>query len=218
MKISEIYKKFGVSPNLQEHMERVFGVVSLIEKHWKGAEIVNWNLTKKMALVHDIGNVVKFDFINHPEFLEDEQKNIEYWKRVQAEMIARYGSDDNEATKMILTELGIEPKIVEDVYNKRFVNSVHTSQSGSMSLKILYYGDLRALPLGIGTLEERIGEIRKRYTNYASRSDFEDLVNACNKIEKEIQGKVDFSVNEIDNKSINQALLTDKFLIENTEL
>lgn len=218
MKVAEIYRKFGVSPNLQEHMERVFGVVSLIEKHWKGAEIVDWNLTKKMALVHDIGNVVKFDFINHPEFLGDEQINIEYWKKVQAEMIAKYGSDDNEATKKILTELGIDSKVVEDVYNKRFVNSVHTSRSSNLSLKILYYGDLRALPLGIGTLEERIDEIRERYANYASRSDFEDLATACREIEKEIQEKINFSVDEINNESVNQEITTNKILIENTEL
>lgn len=218
MKISEIYKKFGVSPNLQEHMERVFGVVSLIEKHWKDDEIVDWELTKKMALVHDIGNVVKFDFINHPEFLGDEQKNIEHWKKVQSDIIAKYGSDDNEATKRMLTELGIDSKVVEDVYNKRFINSVYTSRSDNMSLKILYYGDLRALPLGIGTLEERIDEIRKRYANYASRSDFEDLATACRKIEREIQGKVDFSVNEINNESVNQELANNRQIMHNIKI
>lgn len=165
MKISEIYKKFGVSPNLQEHMERVFGVVSLIEKHWKDDEIVDWELTKKM-----------------------------------------------------LTELGIDSKVVEDVYNKRFINSVYTSRSDNMSLKILYYGDLRALPLGIGTLEERIDEIRKRYANYASRSDFEDLATACREIEKEIQGKVDFSVNEINNESVNQELANNRQIMHNIEI
>jgi len=218
MKITEIYKKFGVSPNLQEHMERVFGVVSLIEKHWKSTEAVDWDLTKKMALIHDIGNTVKFDFVNHPEFLGDEQKNIDHWKSVQAEMVSKYGSDDNEATKKILTELGINPKMVEDVYNKRFVNSVHTSQSNNPSLKILYYGDLRALPLGIGTLEERISEIRKRYANYASRSDFEDLANACRKIENEIQFRINFPVNEIDDKSVNHEITTNKLLIDNMEI
>jgi hypothetical protein len=218
MKVSEIYKKFGVSPNLQEHMERVFGVVSLIEKHWKSSEAVDWQITKKMALIHDIGNTVKFDFVNHPEFLGDEQKNIDHWKSVQAEMISKYGLDDNEATKKILTELGINPKTVEDVYNKRFVNSVHTSQSNNLSLKILYYGDLRALPLGIGILEERISEIRKRYANYASRSDFEDLANACREIENEIQGKIDFSVYEINDKSVNQEITKDRLLIEEMEI
>lgn len=218
MKIGEIYKKFGVSPNLQEHMERVFGVVSLIQKHWKGTEVVDWELTKKMALVHDVGNIVKFDFENHPEFLGDEQKNIEHWEKVQAEMIVKYGSDDNEATKKMLAELGIDPKVVEDVYNKRFINSVHTSQSDNLSLKILYYADLRALPLRIGSLTERINEIRKRYANYASRSDFEDLVNACHEIEKEIQSKVNFSVDDINNESVNQELDLNRDFIKSIEI
>ena len=71
MKVVEVYKKFGIPPNLQEHMLRVFEVTSYIEKHWKG-ETVDWDLAKKIALLHDLGNVVKFDFDKHPEFLGSE--------------------------------------------------------------------------------------------------------------------------------------------------
>jgi hypothetical protein len=218
MKILDIYSKFGIPPNLQEHMTRVFAVVSLIQKHWKGTETVNWELTKKMALVHDIGNVVKFDFDKYPEFLGEEIKNIEYWKKIQSEMIKKYGSDDNEATKKILLELGVDPETIEDVYNKRFVNSVHTNESDNMSLKILYYADLRVLPLGIGTLEERLNEVRKRYTDFANRDDFEDLIAACNDIEKTIQGNIDSPVSLITSETVNQELEINKDLIEKIEI
>ena len=217
MKITEIYKKFGLPPNLEEHMARVFAVVSIIQKHWKGG-LVDWDMAKKMALVHDIGNVVKMDNKNHPEFLGSEQKNIEYWNQKQVEMIAKYGEDENEATKLMLIELGIDPKIVEDVYNKRFVNSIHTSQSNNVSLKILYYADLRALPLRIGTLTERIEDIRKRYLNYTSRADFEDLVNACYEIEKLIQTNLDFDLNDINDELVNSGILSNKNLIGNMEI
>jgi len=219
MKISEIYKKFGVSPNLQEHMERAFGVVSLIEKHWKGQEKVDWDLTKKMALLHDLGNIVKFDFEKHPEFLGSERANIEYWKKIQAEMVGKYGSDDNEATKIMLMEIGIDQNVVDMIFTKRFTHSVETEKSSSWLLKILYYADLRALPLGIGTLEERLDDIRERYNPiYTCRPDFENLLEACRKIEKEIHDNLDFSVNDINNESVNQELITSKLSIENTEI
>lgn len=57
MKISDIYKKFGIPPNLQEHMLRVCGVVSFIKKHWNNADIkIDWDLVKKTSLLHDLGN------------------------------------------------------------------------------------------------------------------------------------------------------------------
>lgn len=205
MKIAEIYKKFGVSPNLQEHMSRVCAVVSIIEKHWIGESHIDWELAKKMALIHDVGNIVKFDLNNHPEFLGKEQSNIEHWKKMQRQMIEKYGTDDNEATRKMLTEIGIDPKVVEKVFHKRFLNSIKTEESGDWSLKILYYADLRALPLGIGTLEGRFEDVRKRYNPvYTERPDFEDLVEACRKIEKEIQENLDISVNEIDDEMVSQ--------------
>lgn len=218
MKIVEIYKKFGIPPNLEEHMARVFGVVSIIQKHWKGTEFVDWNMAKKMALLHDLGNVVKMDNINHPEFLGSEQVNIDYWNNKQKEMIEKYGDDDNEATRKMLLEIGVDAKTADVVFNKRFVNSVHTKNTDDWSLKIMYYADLRAIPFGIGTLKARLDDIQKRYLNYVSRPDFEDLVNACNEIEKQIQINLDFSVSEINNDLVNSEIFSNRELIENMEI
>jgi len=198
MTIAELYKKFGIPPNLQEHMQRVYGVVSFIEKHWTGQQNIDWNLTKKMALLHDVGNIVKFDFVKHPEFLGKEEANTDYWKDIQKQMIDKYGSDDNEATRKMLTEIGLDPEVVDMIFNKRFLNSIETANSKHSALKILYYADLRVLPLGVGSLEERIADIRKRYNpEYTSRPNFEELVNACYEIEKEVQQNLDVSVDEI---------------------
>lgn len=219
MKVSEIYNKFGVSPNLQEHMFRVCGIVSVIQKHWNGEENMDWDLTKKMALIHDLGNIVKFDFDKYPEFLGDERINIDSWKKVQSEMVQKYGSDDNEATKKMLIEIGVEPEMVNIIFNKRFLNSIETEKSDNLSLKVLYYADLRALPLNIGSLEERLNDIRKRYDPiYTSRPDFEDLVNACHEIEKEVQKNINIDVNEMDNITINNEIAADSVNWKNVEV
>lgn len=201
MKIIEVYEKFKISPNLQDHMLRVCGIVEYIQKHWIG-EAVDWNLTKKIALLHDLGNIVKFDFDKHPEFLGEEQKNVEYWKGVQSEIIKKYGSDDHEAIKKMLNELGIDEKSKEIIFSKRFGNSVAVKNSDNWVLKIMYYADLRTLPNGIGSLEDRISDVKDRMPKYTTRPDFDSLVDSCRGIEKQLQPNLNVSVEEINDSNI----------------
>lgn len=214
MKIRDIYRKFGIPPNLQEHMLRVCAVASLLQDHWVGNE-VDWYKAKIIALLHDLGNVVKFDLDKNPELLGEEQANIEHWKNVQKETIKKYGSDDHEATKKMLGEIGLESEAVGVILNKSFSYSVETEKSDNWLLKILYYADLRTLPFGIGTLEERIADVRNRMPKYTSRPDFEDLVSACKQIENQIKDNLDISVDDINNNAVNEKLKLDKTLMEN---
>lgn len=196
MKIIEIYKEFRIPPNLQEHMIRVCGIINFIENHWKG-EKVDWKLVKKIALLHDMGNIIKFNLDAHPEFLGTEEPNIEYWKKVQKEVIDEYGSDEEEATSQMLRKVGVDEKSIQVINDKAFGNSVGVKDSDNWHLKLLYYADLRILPFGVGTLEERLSDVRGRMPKYTSRPDFEDLVSACREIEKQIQNNLDIPVSEI---------------------
>ena len=84
-----------------------------------------------------------------------------------------------------------------------------TKDSNSWPLKIMYYADLRTLLLSIGTLEERLADIRHRLLKYAARADFENLVEACRDIEKQIQEKVNVPLKQISEESVkmDQVLL-----------
>jgi len=202
MKIIDIYQKFGIPPNLGEHMLRVCSIVEYLEQHWKSDTKVDWKETKKIALLHDLGNIVKFDFDKHPEFLGDEQKNVDHWRKKQAETIKKYGNDDHKATEAMLSELEIDDSSIKLILNKSFGNSIETVQSNNWILKILYYADLRTLPFGIGSLTDRINDVRERMPKYTNRPDFEDLVNACQKIEEQLQQNLNISVNEINDKNV----------------
>ncbi len=209
MKIHEIYRKYRVTPNLQEHMLRVCSIVEFIQRHWQAEGLVDWNFLKKIALLHDLGNTVKFDLDKNPEFLGKEKSNIRYWKQVQKEIIKKYGLNDHEATKRMLQEIGVEDEMIKTILQKSFGNSVETKNSNNWPLKILYYADLRILPFGIGTLKERIDDVRDRMPKYTNRPDFDDLVNACREIEEQIQSNLTVSVNDIGDKTtgLNQELL-----------
>ena len=70
MKISEIYQKYQIPPHLQLHMYRVSAVA------WTICDNFDEELDKikivAADLLHDMGNIIKFDLKLFPEFLEPE--------------------------------------------------------------------------------------------------------------------------------------------------
>lgn len=195
MTIKKIYKKFFIPPNLQEHMLRVARVVEFIKDHWVERERVNWDVVLKAALLHDLGNLVKFNFGVIP------MENIDFWKQKQKEIKLKYGTDDHEVTEKMLAEIDASPEISRVISGKSFGKAVKTSQSADWAVKILLYADNRVLPDGIGTLEERLGDIRERYPKYTSRPDYFDLEKAMRNIEKQIQENINASMAEISDDS-----------------
>ena len=192
MNINEIYQQFSIPQNLQEHMFRVFGVVSVIENNWTG-EKLDWGILKKLTLLHDLGNIVKFNL------KEDEM----YLKETQKAIIKKYGSDDHIATGKMVSELGFDSEAVKIIQSKSFGNSVEITNSNNYLLKILYYADMRVLPTGVGTLEDRLSDIRNRMPKYTTRPDFEDLINACREVEKQLQEKVSIPLVNINDDLVN---------------
>lgn len=102
----------------------------------------------------------------------------------------------------MLLELGLDHEPIEIIFRKRFSNSVEVKNSDNWVLKIMYYADLRTLPFGIGSLEDRISDIKNRMPKYTDRPDFESLVSACREIEKQLQPQIDIPVSEINDKNI----------------
>jgi HD superfamily phosphodiesterase len=75
MKISKIYEKFKVPSHLQDHMFQVASVAKLICDNFKTE--INEQDILHACLLHDIGNIVKFNFTVKPELFEPE--GINYW-------------------------------------------------------------------------------------------------------------------------------------------
>lgn len=213
MKVKEIYKNYPITPNLQEHLLRVAKVALFICNHWMGKK-VDKDLIKKAALLHDLGNIVKFDLKRYPEYLSKELKRRDFWAKKQKKMIKKYGKDDHEANLKILREIGADDKIVKIISKKSFKYSLRTAKSDDWELKILYYSDLRVGPFGIVSLRERFAEAIPRYGFREELSNLDELVKACYRIEKQIQENLDINVSKITDESIKR---DDKELL-NTEV
>ena len=84
--ITDIYTEYRIPPALQLHQFRVTGVALQIIGSIDVA--VDADSIIVACLLHDMGNIIKFNLDYFPEFLEPE--GLEYWQYVQNEFIEKY--------------------------------------------------------------------------------------------------------------------------------
>lgn len=203
VRVIDIYKKYQIPPNLQEHLLRVTKIALFICGHWSGPK-VDVELVKKSALLHDLGNIVKFDLKKYSHFLGKERNRVDHWFKIQRRIRKKYDNDDHKATLKMLKEIGVNKRVIYTILGKTFGNALLTEKGKSWELKILLYADLRVGPLGIMSLNERLREITNRIEKYRKRKNLPELVKACQQIEKQIQKNVNFKVCEISDDLIER--------------
>lgn len=159
MKVKDIYAQYQIMPQLSEHMRRVAGVGELILKGWK--EEIDRDLVIRTLLLHDMGNIVKFDLTNPLMPLS----NIAHWKKVQAEWWHKYGRDTHEVTKKIVEELGQMDvsRVFDEEHGGYLSGKTEQILDQSASAKILVYADVRVIPTGVVPMKQRIEDLNRRY-------------------------------------------------------
>jgi len=219
MTISEIYQKYRILPGLQDHQLQVTAVAQyLCDQTNISVKVETDNIVKACA-IHDMGNILKFNFSLMPERYEPE--GVAYWLSIRDEYQKRYGQDEHTATVTIARELGMSDRVIELIDGISFSNAVTVCNSEDFTQKICTYADKRVAPTGVVSLAERLEEGRKRYAvnkpNVAAKyyaNDYENLVKHIEKIEEDIflqMGIVPESIN-------NEAIASYINVLKSTEL
>jgi len=203
MIIQEIYKKFNIPPNLQQHMLRVAAYAKLIINNFNNSNLISSHIILNSCLLHDLGNIIKFDFDNFSELLGAEEKNIEYWKKVKTAMIYKYGNDEDIATVEMVNGLNVSPEVLFIVKNWGFKNFKRIAESDNWNWKIAVYSDHRISPIGVVTLQQNLENKQKRYKlskqNASHLSEqANELFNSATQIEQEIMKNSLINLHTID--------------------
>ena len=147
--ISAIYDRFLVTRNLRRHMFRVASVAEMVCDNWKGAPLDKDDVVAA-CLLHDIGNIVKFDFSKEStiKMLGEDGKSIAFWQKVKDDIVARYGKVDNEVNHNMVAELGIDARVLflVDHMGGIFENK---KRGDDRELMVCSYADFRVEPMGI---------------------------------------------------------------------
>ncbi|HEY0908259.1 MAG TPA: hypothetical protein VGE35_02830 [Candidatus Paceibacterota bacterium] len=161
MKISDIYAKYSVPPNLQEHMYGVAAVGRILVGFLKGKIDLDIDLVTTELLLHDMGNIVKYEFSNkHIQFSDDEIVRLQ---KVRADIMAKYGAEEHEVTLNIVREIGVSEKVIDILNNVGSSKIAQTIESDNWYRKVCSYADFRVAPYGIVSVDQRFDDAIKRY-------------------------------------------------------
>jgi hypothetical protein len=213
--ISKIYTKYIIPPQLQEHQFRVAAVAKIICDNIP--QFSSTDVVVTTCLIHDMGNIIKFDLDKFPEFLQPQGRD--YWQHVKDNFISNYGSDEHKATLTIARELGVSDHIQEILNCFGFAHAVENSQKSDLDTKICVYSDFRVTPHKISSLEERLTEGYERNKNNPKmiQSDpvkFKAASEALLSIEHELFAKSLIKPQDINNQVVEKEING----LKNTEL
>lgn len=207
MIIQEIYNKYKITPALQLHQLRVAAVgqilCNLVPDFEDESEVVT------TCLLHDMGNIIKFDLNYFPEFLEPE--GLEYWQKIKDEYIQKYGNDEHHATQKIIAELVNSEKIKKYADQVGFSKLENTQKQKSLAKKICVYADMRVGPYGVISIQERVADGRKRYEGRKDKAvgsdKFEFLAQALKEVERQIFERVSIKPEDVTDDVVSKRIV-----------
>ena len=199
MKITEIYKKYKITSALQEHQLRVAAVAKQICDNL--AVPVDAKTVIEACLLHDMGNIIKFELGSNPKWLEPE--GLEYWKVVQKEFTNKYGEDEHHATLQIAKELKVSHDVFSCIDNIGFSKAVRNLEQGTIEQKICGYSDMRVGPDRVLSLEGRLEDGNARWPHRPHFViDFGERTRAWHAIESQIFENVKIQPSNITDECI----------------
>lgn len=204
--IDEIYDRFGIPSFLASHMRTVASVAEFLCTHIDND--LDSDCIVAALLLHDLGNVVKFDLDSSLSEQLCSSKEKERLQQLQSDLKARYGKNADEATKRMIEELGVPDKVKWLLENANWNNIENVRDGASVELKICAYADYRVSPRGVVPLSERLADLRRRYhdhphINPLSEDEVKKRDAAYHDIEKQLFSQADIAADDITEETLS---------------
>jgi len=166
MNVTELYKECQIPPNLQRHMLEVAAVAQAICDNWKG-ETIDKSLVIKVALLHDLGNLIKF---KRP-FIGEIEKDAELWMEIQNKLREEFNDDVHQATMALARKAISDESILSELNLTGQTGSIEKFKT--MEARIIQLADMCVSPVGIVGPQERIGDLIERYGDKVDQVDID---------------------------------------------
>jgi len=192
------------------HMLWVTSIGALAIENWSGSAI-DQNQVISALLLHDIGNVIKFELGSSQVKKLYSKQELEKLVIVQKQMIDLYGDNADIANILILKKLRVDKQIIQLLDNHSFDFLPTLLDSENWNEKIVFYSDLRVAPWGIVSVTQRIKNLKERYCHrnpdWNNNSLYKKWLNWSTQLEDQLNQHT-----KIDLKSLSQHQIEEKVL------
>ena len=195
MRVNQVYLKYKIPHNLQEHMLRVGAVIKIITDQWTGKP-VNQKAMIQTGLFHDLGKPMIFDLKKQSQWMTN--KEIDELRQIQTELRKRYGNDEHEVLIGVATEIGCQLETLRLLKVFEWENVSQLMKDGDSEALVPIYADMRIGPMGILPLTDRFDDLNQR----RPETKLIALLKTAEKLEQEIQAQTKVGLNKITNLEI----------------
>lgn len=187
-------------PSLQLHMLRVAAVAHLLADAC--TQPVDTKAIVTACLLHDMGNIAKFDLQRFPDFLQPE--GLVYWQAQKEAFVEKYGPNPHHATVAIAQELRVNDRVLELIDAIGFNQARRNYDSLDFSRKIAAYSDMRVAPEGVTSLEARLADAQVRYHQPGKKETFNYVMRAfLRKIEQQLAAESSVAMDQITEEKVS---------------
>ena len=192
---------------MQQHQLRVAAVAELICDALEFP--IDATTVIQACLVHDMGNIIKAKFSHFPRFLEPEGEV--YWQKVKDDFIKKYGDDHSEASVKIASDLGLNNNVIDLLSSFGYLRVKEIAEDAILERKICCYSDIRVGPKGVISVDERVADSAKRYSDKRDKVHtgefFEEISDKLHFIENGLMSLSNHRPNQINDQSIEPLIL-----------
>lgn len=208
MTIQQFYTDHHIPTHLQRHMLRVTALGQFIARNWR--DPVNEHDVVKTLLLHDTGNLLKFELEKGVEVFDEGERELEHWLAVKAEMQRRYDPPTVEGAIIgMAKEAGATER---QLFLLTHMTITKLEQAGVVTdpeQAICTYCDYRVAPWGYVTLQERIDDLRARYQHreekWADAARIAEKTQLSQELEAAIQREVGVNLQQLPEEALDEA-------------
>lgn len=197
MNVKQIYDKHEIPPNLQKHMLRVAALSAILTKNWIGKKL-DQEAVVIACIFHDMANIIKFNF-NKPSLFKEEESKSDYWKKIQQQIIKKYGTNVHAATLKMCQEIGLPQKVLDIINKLEWDDTLKILDNHDYEVAVAIYSDMRMGPHGILPLKERVDNLATRNKSH----DMDFIKKAATALEQTLQENISINLNEITDDQLN---------------
>lgn len=217
-----IYDYCQLPPVLRQHMLRVTKAGKWMLKHWTGPKF-DQSLYIHALLVHDLGNLAKFDLTPTATVRLLPLENIEEWRVIQQDFIAKYGNNADAVTLKLIDELKLPRAndLIQLIGGHSPTRLADVVKQSNWAQKLLDYTDFRVGPFGILSLDERFADLTNRYQyrtqEWGDPVWIQTQLNLFKQLESQIAAQLSVPITDLDDAAVSAWTDTDILAIPWTD-